>query len=86
MATPKVHFPAKEDFSPMGCSDTARPESHTNDQLSRIYDALHVLEKVHGEEAVLSVWRSLPTRVQMDMNYAKWEYRLPSKASLRMHG
>lgn len=69
----------------MGCTDTARPEAHTNDQLSRIYDALHVLEKVHGADVAVTVWESLPRLVQMDMNYSKWEYRLPGKASLSMH-
>lgn len=67
-------FKAKKHGDKMGCTDTARPEVHSNADLSRIHDVLSMIERVHGEPAALAVWDSLPSKTKMEYNYARWTY------------
>lgn len=55
--------------------DGAPPTNATNDELSRIKDALQALE---GTPHKMTLWYALPHAVRMDFNYAKWRYVAPS--------
>jgi len=69
-----MKFPTKAHGTMMGCSDTAPPKRHSDASLSRVYDAMSILEKTLGEDAMVETWKALPYSVKMEMNYARWVY------------
>ena len=64
-----------KDGTPMGCRDTSRPEKYTNEQLSRVKDALDALVTLPDERK--EFWASLPFELKTEFNYARWIYRAP---------
>jgi hypothetical protein len=69
-----IKFPKKANGTGMGCTDTARPVENSSMQLSRVYDAMHLLEDTLGEAAMMDAWKALPYAVKMEMNYSNWTY------------
>ncbi len=64
---------------PMGSRDGAAPERYTEEQLSRVRDALANLECVSAELKE-AAWRALPEGLRLEYNYCKWTYEPPLPA------
>lgn len=59
--------------SPHGCTDQRKPETHTEKQLSRVYDMLYAAEQA-GLQAQ-KIFNSLPDSMKLEFNYSNWRYR-----------
>lgn len=57
-----------------GCSDGGPPENCTPYQLSRMHDALVLIQENIGHVAALDAYRAMPDKAKMDYNWSKWAY------------
>ena len=54
-----------------GASDSGKPETHTEAELSRVYDILLLAEKINLKQ---EVWEALPRSLRSEFNYSHWKY------------
>jgi hypothetical protein len=60
-----------------GTTDGPAPEAYTPSQLSRVMDMLEACKRIDTEcntKTFQAFWKALPYTMQMEFNYAKWEY------------
>jgi len=55
-----------------GSSDMGKPETYTEEQLSRLYDVLYYTEKAGGDEK--KVFSVFPDAMKGEFNYSNWRY------------
>lgn len=67
----------------MGCSTGPLPEHYTDEQLSRIHDAVAAIRSVFGVKSgiVSLVFAQLPVALRLEYNYCNWKYVPPSDSA-----
>jgi hypothetical protein len=58
-----------------GCNDQGAPSSHSEEELSRVYDMLYSAEQAGlGHEQVRKIFSTLPESMKLEFNYSNWRY------------
>ena len=60
-----------------GTTDGAPPEIHSEEELSRLHDAMYSAKKAGLDS--YEVFQLAPDSMKMEFNYSKWEYREAKK-------
>ena len=61
-------FPGRQ----YGCTDQGGPEDCTEEQLSRLADAMYALQEAGLDTKVF--WDQVPNSMKMEWNWSNWQY------------
>lgn len=79
------HITERKELIMPGTTDGAPPEYYSDEQLSRVKDALDACSHVDtycNATTRAAMWKVLPPALKIDFNYSKWDYVAKGKTTV----